>query len=54
LVGEHVVSLTEGVDDTDPRATLRRSRPGLNRTFSCTVQPGRNTFDIDLNASPSP
>ena len=53
MVGEHVVSLTEVVDDTDPKATLR-SRKGLNRTFSCTVQPGRNTFDIDLNASPSP
>ena len=47
MVGEHVVSLSEDVDDTDPKATLR-SRKGLNKKFSFTVEPGKNMFDIVL------
>jgi len=47
MVGEHTVSLTEELDESDPRATMR-VRKGLDRKFSFTVAKGKNTFDIEI------
>jgi len=49
IVGEHVVSLTESfMNNTDPNASLL-SPHGLKKKFSFTVNPGRNTFGIEIS-----
>jgi hypothetical protein len=48
MVGDHTVSLSEPLDESDPRATLRKVRKGLAKQFSFAVRKGKQTFDIDV------
>lgn len=47
MVGDHTVTLSVDPDESDARATLRVVR-GLGKQFSFTVEPGKNTFDIEI------
>lgn len=47
MVGDHTVTLSRDPDAADPSATTRTTK-GLDKTFSFTVKPGRQTFDIEI------
>ena len=51
VVGDHTVSLSEPLDESDPQATLRKVRKGLAKQFSFAVRKGKQTFDIDVRRS---
>lgn len=48
MVGDHTVTLSEPLDESDPRATMRTARKGLAKQFSFAVQKGKQALDIDV------
>jgi hypothetical protein len=47
MVGMHEVSLAGAVSTAEPQETLQ-SQTGSGQRHSFTVQPGKNTFDIEI------